>query len=554
MTKEIIKVFKFLKKNHKFLLYKTILVSFLSSIFQSISIFLIYPIIYLSLNSNVQISEIKKNNQFIDILNNFLNKFDLRIISIFLVTFLIFSLLSKLYFYILNIKISGNANLDLKMKNYKNYFGMDYLDEIKITKSNLITHLNVRADKLKEFVQSTFNLLNNFFNFLFLALLVLIVETNIIFVILTLITIFIFFYNLLKKFNKSFYLKEYKIYKIFNEINISFLFSKYEILMNQLKNNMLIYFKANKEKEIKLEILKNSINFSPRLIIEFFLYILIAYYIYLNSNIIEQNIAQIGVIALAGLRIMPTCYSMYKEYINLRILKNYFKDNLEIKKTAIKKNSNIKFKNLNTIKVNAKFSYDQKKYFRFNFLANKGDKILFFGPSGSGKSTLIKIIAGIIKIEIPNIILVNNKNIHQNISQYWKNISYLAQDGLMMPGTLKENITLKKKLNNDEEKRYKEIFYLVQLFKIIKDLKKFNNTFIDFDSKIISGGQKQRILIARALFKKADILLFDESFNQLDRKSEIKIIENIKKKFKDKIIIISSHRPVKNFYTKKYKL
>ena len=67
------------------------------------------------------------------------------------------------------------------------------------------------------------------------------------------------------------------------------------------------------------------------------------------------------------------------------------------------------------------------------------------------------------------------------------------------------------------------------LKQIIDKFENLNSLMINFDSKQISGGQKQRILLARALYKNAELYIFDEPLNQLDEKSEIKILNNIKK-------------------------
>ncbi|WP_435090488.1 ATP-binding cassette domain-containing protein [Candidatus Pelagibacter bacterium nBUS_30] len=550
MQKEIFKVLNYLKKINKKLFYQTLIISFFSALLQSLIIYLIYPIVFYYINSNEKISDQIINLSFLQNLDG--NK--IKLISLFFLICLLLFVVSRLLFLISNIKLSGYGNLSLKMKYYSDFLELDYSSEIKVTKSDILTTLNVRAEKFKEFIQSILNLINNFFNCIFLSIVILIIDLKIASLLVLFGIVLSIFYIILKNFNKSFYKKEYEIYKNYNYINISYIFSKYEILMNRLEKKFSENFRFNKIKEINLEVIKSGVNHIPRLFIEFFLYFAIIVVLFLEGSEIQNNFAKIGVLALAGIRIMPVFYSIYKEYINLRILKNYFSSKGYHKKNIITKNKNIQFGDIEKLEIKSKFTYDNKKFFNFNFNIKRGDRILLYGDSGSGKSTLIKIITGIIKLQKPYKVIVDKKNINSNLVNYWKKISYLPQDGLLMIDNLKRNITLKDKLTSEEEKFYNEIFHLVQLYKIEKNINKFNNKLVDFDAKNISGGQKQRVLIARALFKKADIFLLDESFNQLDRESEIKIVQNIKKRFKNKTIIISSHRPVKNFYTKKYKL
>ena len=110
---------------------------------------------------------------------------------------------------------------------------------------------------------------------------------------------------------------------------------------------------------------------------------------------------------------------------------------------------------------------------------------------------------------------------------------------MLFTDTIKNNIKLNR--NIDDE-------YLFKISKMIYVDDIIKNTFLGYDTMLeengvnISGGQRQRIILARALMKKSNILLIDEGLNEIDINLERKILKNIFKYFKDKTIIIVSHR------------
>lgn len=196
-------------------------------------------------------------------------------------------------------------------------------------------------------------------------------------------------------------------------------------------------------------------------------------------------------------------------------------------------NGNLNLKNLN-------YSYNDQNLIlnKINLKINKGSKVLIVGSSGSGKSTLLKIIMKYYEVERSQVFL-NNIDINDYIlADYRKGISYISQQESLFTGTLINNFNL---INKDETKII-DIAKMCEVDKIIKKTNTGYKMLIEEDGYNISGGEKQRIILARSLLKPFNILLIDEGMSQMDINLERRILKKIFEKYKDKTIIVVSHR------------
>ena len=174
------------------------------------------------------------------------------------------------------------------------------------------------------------------------------------------------------------------------------------------------------------------------------------------------------------------------------------------------------------------------------------------GSSGVGKSTLVELICGLIKPKTGDIYL-GDKNIYNGLNNWQQNIAYVPQKTSLIQDSIENNIafsTIKKKIIPNKEK-IKFLVELVELEKFVKSLDKKDQTAIGENFVNISGGQAQRLGIARALYQNPEIIIFDESFNSINREISVRILSNIKKNFKNiKIILISHDLYFKNLVNK----
>ena len=201
-------------------------------------------------------------------------------------------------------------------------------------------------------------------------------------------------------------------------------------------------------------------------------------------------------------------------------------DLIEYKRENICKNlvGNIKF-------INVSFSIDDVNFIlkNINLKIKKGNKVLIGGYSGSGKSTLLKLIKGYYSNYSGNV-LIGDKEVSRVHS-----VVYISQKEVLFTGTINYNLTLKGNDNLEVIKR------ICNIDDITSGNELEDNMLLEEDGFNISGGQKQRVVLARALHD-FDILLIDEGFSGIDVNLERIILKRLFDSYKDKTIIIVSHR------------
>ena len=224
-------------------------------------------------------------------------------------------------------------------------------------------------------------------------------------------------------------------------------------------------------------------------------------------------------------------YKVYETSID-RVL-----DCLDIKeevqeKTNFSSINKINYKNI-SYKTNNKYLLKD-----ISLEIKKGDIIYLTGESGLGKSTMMKLLLKYYNSEKGNI-LIDNINIKDlNISFLRDNITYISQNETLFQGTIKDNLEL---ITKDQEK-IKEIAKITQLDEFLSQKNINLNYVIEESGSNISGGERKKIILARGLLHFKDVLILDEVFNEISISEEGQILKNIISKYKNKIIIVISHR------------
>lgn len=179
-----------------------------------------------------------------------------------------------------------------------------------------------------------------------------------------------------------------------------------------------------------------------------------------------------------------------------------------------------------------------------SFSIQKGEKISIVGLNGAGKSTLVKLICRMYHADSGEI-LINGRNIYDyEYMSYMKTISAVFQDYRLFNFSIAENISCQEKDSNVEE--VNRLVHEVGLEEKVKELplgikSRFGKEY-DEDGIEMSGGQAQKIAIARALYKKASMVILDEPASALDPIAEAEIYEKFNSLVEDKTAIYISHR------------
>lgn len=175
-----------------------------------------------------------------------------------------------------------------------------------------------------------------------------------------------------------------------------------------------------------------------------------------------------------------------------------------------------------------------------SFICESGKITAIIGATGSGKSTIGKLIPRLHEIQGGEI-LINGVNI-KNFSQKDLRdiISFSPQKAFLFSGTIADNIRHGKKDAVIDEIR--SAAEAAQADEFISKLNLGYDSFVTQGGSNFSGGQRQRLCVARALVKKSDIYVFDDSFSALDYKTDAKLREAIKPKVKDSIVITIAQR------------
>lgn len=195
---------------------------------------------------------------------------------------------------------------------------------------------------------------------------------------------------------------------------------------------------------------------------------------------------------------------------------------------------------------NVSFKYpDADEYILKNisFKVNKGDTVAFIGSTGSGKSTLINLIPRFYDATEGEV-LIDGINIKEYTLENLNNrIGYVPQKAVMFTGSIKENVAYGSNgLKKVRDEEIKEAIKVAQGTDFVEKMENTYDAHIAFGGTNISGGQKQRLAIARAIARKPEIYIFDDSFSALDYKTDATLRKELKKYTKDATNLIVAQR------------
>lgn len=175
-----------------------------------------------------------------------------------------------------------------------------------------------------------------------------------------------------------------------------------------------------------------------------------------------------------------------------------------------------------------------------SFKAKPGTTTAIIGGTGSGKTTLINLIPRFFDVTGGEILIDGIDVRKLDLYVLRENIGFVPQKGTLFTGTIKSNIAFGKE--KIDKKQLEEAAKISQSEEFIKEKQKQYDEQISQGGTNVSGGQKQRLAIARAIYKKPSIYIFDDSFSALDFKTDKNLRHELKKITKNSTVFIVAQR------------
>ena len=551
--KDFRRLLEIISKKRKNLFFISLFLILISTLLEILTIVLIVP--FLSIVSG----EATKEVYFFSFLNYIQISFGKNLffqISCFLVLIIGLSMIFRILTIFIQYKLSAIISSEISLKVLNKSMKMPFQWHIKTNTSITKGYLTKDIDNLSEYIKGLIMIVIN-------LILILGISSYLIFIypleMIILFSIVGCFYLLIFIFIKSGLFRDGKNYsskykeslKIVEEIlnNIDFIkISKtFEYFKNQFKSTNFEFRNLGANINIKSQ--------SPRYLIEssvliaiIFISIIINY----GKNNINSELALIGSLGLGIYKILNPMQQFFNGISTVQAYTPSFKNIYNL----LNSNSySIPKKDFLFIPEKNNYLNFSEVYFRYfneknyslkniNLKIFKGEKIGIIGFSGSGKSTLIKLFTGLFFPSKGSIFFKSQDIFANNLSllNWQENISYVPQDIFLSDNQIIQNICFGIKEESYNFNRVIRSAKISEIHNFIKSLSDGYNHVIGEKGSQLSGGQKQRIGIARALYKKHEILILDEALSSLDSKNEIKVVNNIFDNFKRNLLIIVSHR------------
>lgn len=196
----------------------------------------------------------------------------------------------------------------------------------------------------------------------------------------------------------------------------------------------------------------------------------------------------------------------------------------------------VEFQNVDFTYKNAK----EKSLEDISLRVKKGELVGIIGGTGSGKSSLIQLLPRFYDVS-HGAVLIDGKNVKDYpLETLRKKIGIVPQKAVLFAGTIADNLRFGKADATEEE--LMEALEIAQGREIVEKKKDGLNTMIEQGGANLSGGQRQRFTIARALVRKPEILILDDSASALDYATEAKLRKGLREKVKDSTVFIVSQR------------
>ncbi len=288
-------------------------------------------------------------------------------------------------------------------------------------------------------------------------------------------------------------------------------------------------------------------------VIAVFTMLMISAFLVWQGRPMEAIVPILTLFAVAIIRLMPDVKSLTTDYTrliydivaldpiynDLKELEGSSQEFIKDRKESqpLKLESSIEMRNVTYAYPNS----DEQALNGVSFTIPQGDAVAFVGESGAGKSTLVDLMLGLLE-PTSGEVLVDGKNIHENLSAWQKNIGYIPQSIYLADDTLRCNIAFGIPEKDIEDDKVLKALELAQIKDLASRMPEGLETILGEHGTRLSGGQRQRVGIARALYHDPQVLVMDEATSALDNITEKEITKAIESLKGDRTVIMIAHR------------
>ena len=545
-------IYRFISKKNKIKLLKLLLLMLSCGLSEVVSISSVIPFLNM-------LSDPEKVNNYILLLNimDFINFYRPIVLSGFL---LILANIINLSLRLLNIKkinqVTSQLGNELSFNLFSNTINQPYNYHFTLNSSVIINAVAQDVQKTIFVLSEVNQLITGFIISSFIVLTLFIIDFRVAFISLIVFSITYIFVG--KGANKKLVSNSFKITKAASDqikIVQETLDSIKEVILYSTQKIFLNEYNTKDKPLRSLRAENNFIAVYPKFVLEALGIIFIIVLGMIFSFDVENNmlaITSLGLFALASQKLLPSMQLIYNSYSNIKGNKASLQrvKNLLISSKFSMKNISGKgylFKNKFELKgISFCYPNENPLFTNLNLEIKKGEKIGFIGKTGCGKSTLSSIILGLLEPNKGEIFLdgelINNLENRRKLINWQQCIGYVPQKIYLQNKSFAENIGFGIHKTQIDLQRVIYAAKYSEIDNFIKKTKFGYKTNIGERGIQLSGGQVQRIAIARAIYRKPQILFLDEATSALDINTEEKLINNI---FKDKIcytIFLISHR------------
>lgn len=554
LTGDLRLLWSILSVKRKYSLLLLLLLTILSSIAEVVSIASLLPFLSVILSPSKQL-----DNHFLQILglneSREIGDFKLLITIIFVSIILLSNLIRILLLY-LSSKISFTVGMEVGSYIFKKILDKNYYFFRKTSSSEIISALTSKIDMV------VYGVINP--SLALVSSIIIVIPIIILLVILnpvtSLLSIFFFVsvYFSIVLLSKKKILENGVVMSIEATESVKLLQEATGSIRNVILDNLQNFFSDSYEKSLKL--LRKTQAFHvffgqcPRYLVETFGIIFIAilaYYLVESGHDSTYILTIIGVLALAAQRLLPIFQQIYFSWVSININKIVLSDiselildsngmQLPIKLTP--ENQSLRFESELRL-VDVSYKWGLKSILdKLDLIVPRGSKVGILGKTGSGKSTLFDILMGLI-FPTSGKMLIDGKCIQaSNIGSWYRMVTHVPQHIFLLNASIKKNIAFGVADSSVDIERVKMAARLANLDSYVKTLAEGYETPIGENGFNMSGGQRQRLAIARALYKRAEVIFFDEATSALDSETEGEIISTINDLAPKYTVFIIAHK------------